>query len=321
MSTKEAFVDYIQVAIHTKREAVEALSYFLIEDGAGGVQIDDPQDVVNQDKNEVFFDLIEEDLIKADTEDVRVIAYYPMTCNINEKTIRIAEHLKHIAQFLEVGSGETRLVNMPEEEWANAWKKYYKPVYLGKNILIKPTWETCQIKDELVIEMDPGMAFGTGTHATTAMCAALIEKYTPKGQSVIDIGTGSGILAILAAKLGAKEVVGVDIDAVAIKVATENIQNNHVEHQVKVSTGNLIEVITEKGDLVVSNIIADVIIDLASKVNEVIAKDGLWIASGIIDTREEDVVLAMNKNGFEIVEIVRENDWVAIVSKRGNEDA
>lgn len=310
-------MDYIQVGVHTKREAVEALSYFLIEDGAGGVEISDPKDVVNQDKNEVFFDLIEEDLLKADTEDVMVKAYYPITCNVNEKIIRIQEHLKHIAQFLEVGSGEIELVNMPEEEWANAWKKYYKPVYLGANILIKPSWEECVINNEIVIEMDPGMAFGTGTHATTAMCAALIEKYAPKDQVVIDIGTGSGILAILAAKLGAKEVLGVDIDSVAIKVANENICNNRVQDRVKAYTGNLIDLVTQKGNLVVSNIIADVIVDLASKVETVIAKDGLWIASGIIDSRKEDVVAAMQENGFQIVEICEEKDWVAIVAKRG----
>lgn len=309
-------MDYIQIAIETKREAVEAISYFLIEDGAGGVEIVDPKDVLSQDKTEVIYDLIDESLLNADQEKVFVRAYFSVEINMPEKIAQIKERLKHVAQFLDIGSGEMSFVDMPEEEWANAWKKYYKPVKLGKNILIKPTWETYEITDELVIEMDPGMAFGTGTHETTAMCATLIEKNLTPSKAVLDIGTGSGILGILAAKLGANRVLGVDIDPVAIKVAKENILQNHVQEVMEVKAGNLTEIVKEKSDLVVSNIIADVIIILCEQIDLVLTEEGLWIASGIINTRQEDVLACMDKNGFEVVEICEENDWVAIVSKR-----
>lgn len=310
-------MDYIQVAIETKREAIEAISYFLIEDGAGGVEIADPKDVTSQDRTVVFYDLIDESLLNQDQEKVFVKAYYPVELNINEKINQIKERLKHVSEFLDIGSGKISLLDMPEEEWANAWKKYYKPVKLGKNILIKPTWEDYEVTDELVIEMDPGMAFGTGTHATTAMCAVLVEKLLTPSATVLDIGTGSGILGILAAKLGAKKVLGVDIDPVAVKVAKENIQVNQVDAIMQVESGNLTEVVKEKSDLIVSNIIADVIIMLSSQIGKVMKEDGLWIASGIIDTRKEDVISHMNANDFEIVEMSEENDWIALVAKRG----
>ncbi|MHC1747522.1 MAG: 50S ribosomal protein L11 methyltransferase [Cellulosilyticaceae bacterium] len=309
-------MDYIQVAIETTREAVEALSYFLVEDGAGGVEICDPQDVLNQDKNEVIFDLIDESLTTGDMDTVFVKAYFSTEVDINEKIAHIKEHLETIKEFLNIGAGKITLLNIPEEKWANEWKKYYKPVKLGKNIVIKPTWEDyiSEAEDELIIEMDPGMAFGTGTHETTAMCAMLLEKYLSDKHTVIDIGTGSGILGIIAAKMGADRVIGVDIDKVAVKVAGENIAVNKVANCMEVRCGNLTEVVPEKGDLVVSNIIADVIILLSDMVHKVIKPNSVWISSGIIEHRKEDVIASIEAAGFEIIEICQQKDWVAIVA-------
>ncbi|OON96534.1 MAG: ribosomal protein L11 methyltransferase [Epulopiscium sp. Nele67-Bin005] len=219
---------------------------------------------------------------------------------------------------METGTGKITVVDILEEQWANEWKKYYKPITIGSNIVIKPTWEAYNEDDsKLIIEMDPGMAFGTGTHETTSMCVELLENYVKENHTVLDIGTGSGILGIVCAKLGAKQIIGVDIDEMAVKVANENITLNSVEHQMKAVTGDLLEVVTQKSDIVVSNIIADVIINLSSQVQDVVAKDGIWIASGIIDLRIDDVLEAMEKNGWVIKQKVQQKEWFALVVTRG----
>ena len=310
-------MDYIQIAIETTTEAVEAISYFLVEEQAGGVEIYDPKDAINQDKKEVFFDMIDESLLQQNMDIVVVKAYFSTEINVEEKISAIKAHLEHIKQFLNIGSGKITRLEIPEEKWANEWKKYYKPVKLGAHIVIKPTWENYERQEgELIIEMDPGMAFGTGTHETTAMCAELLERFIKQDTTVLDIGTGSGILGIIAAKMGAKEVLGVDIDAVAVKVANENIAFNHVQDVMRAKAGNLLDVVEQKGDIVVSNIIADVIVILADQVDQVIKEDGLWIASGVINSRREDVCEAIVKNGWEIIEIQEQKEWLAIVSKR-----
>ncbi|MEG0014717.1 MAG: 50S ribosomal protein L11 methyltransferase [Cellulosilyticaceae bacterium] len=310
-------MDYIQIAIETKRDAIEALSYFLVEEMAGGVEICDPRDILLIDETEVIYDFIDESLIKPDTDDVVVKAYFSTEIDVTEKIEAIKAKLEQIKEFLEVGTGEITLLSIPEEKWANEWKKYYKPVKLGKNIVIKPTWEEYPSTSELIIEMDPGMAFGTGTHETTAMCAELLEEYIAENNLVIDIGTGSGILGIIASKMGASKVVGVDIDKVAVKVANENIRTNNVQDIMEAKAGNLIDVIAEKGNIVVSNIIADVIIMLCNQVDQVIATDGIWISSGIINSKKAGVIEAMKQNGWEIVKEMEQKEWVAIVAKRG----
>ncbi|MGL6173600.1 MAG: 50S ribosomal protein L11 methyltransferase [Cellulosilyticaceae bacterium] len=310
-------MDYIQIAIETKTEAVEALSYFLVEENAGGVEICDPKDVISQDRTQVIYDFIDDSLLQADMDTVIVKAYFSTEINVAEKIEAIKNHLENIKEFLEVGTGKITLLDIPEERWANEWKKYYKPVKLGKNIVIKPTWEEYPATSELIIEMDPGMAFGTGTHETTAMCVELLEENITTKDIVIDIGTGSGILGILAAKMGASKVVGVDIDPVAVRVANENIRTNNVDEVMEAKAGNLIDVIAEKGNIVVSNIIADVIIMLCDQVDQVIAEDGIWISSGIINSRKEDVTEAMKRNGWHIIKVMEQKEWVAIVAKRG----
>ncbi len=315
-------MDYIQLAIETTTEAVEAISYFLVEEQAGGVEIYDPKDAINQDKKEVYFDMIDEQLLQQDMDLVIVKAYFSTEINVAEKIQAIKGHLEHIKQFLNIGSGKISLLEIPEEKWANEWKKYYKPVKLGEHIVIKPTWEAYDAQPEdLIIEMDPGMAFGTGTHETTAMCAMLLERFIKEDTTLLDIGTGSGILGIIAAKMGAKEVLGVDIDAVAVRVANENIAYNHVESIMQAKAGDLLDVVHKKGDIVVSNIIADVIILLADQVDQVIEEDGLWIASGVINSRKEDVCEAITRNGWDIIEIHEQKEWLAIVSKRSAQHA
>ncbi|WZL70462.1 50S ribosomal protein L11 methyltransferase [Defluviitalea saccharophila] len=311
---------WVRLTISTKSEAVEAISYALTNIGIPTIEIDDPNDIAltMEKKNKTDWDYIDEELLKnKDTDEVHIKAYLPEDTPYEEKIIQIQNSLNHIKQFLDIGKGTVKTDILHEEEWANSWKKYYKPLKIGKNILIKPSWEeyTPRDDDEVIIEMDPGMAFGTGTHETTSMCLELIEKYIAKGDVVFDIGCGSGILGIASAKLGASSVIGVDLDANAVKVAKNNVNSNNVQHIMKLYEGNLLDVIDQKADIVVANIIADVIIELSQSVLEFLKTNGLFIASGIIRERLQDVKEAMDKNGLDIIDLYEKGSWCALAAR------
>jgi ribosomal protein L11 methyltransferase len=207
-----------------------------------------------------------------------------------------------------------------EEDWATAWKKYYHPVKISGRFTIVPTWETYDPvdSDELIIELDPGMAFGTGTHPTTVMCLQALEKYVKKGDSVIDVGTGSGVLSIGAALLGASKVHALDLDEVAVKAAKENIALNNVEEVVEVTHGNLLDSIKESASIIVANILAEVIMTFSEDAYSILPEDGLFIVSGIIAQKRDLVKDDLQSKGFEIIESVLMEEWVAIVAaKRG----
>lgn len=203
-----------------------------------------------------------------------------------------------------------------EEDWAGAWRAYYKPVRVGRRFLIKPSWEDyTPVEKELVIEIDPGMAFGCGTHPTTSLCLKLLEKYIQAGQTVYDVGTGSGILAIAAAKLGAGRIVAIDLDPLACRVAVENVKRNDLADKVQVMQGNLLDLIEDSAGLVVSNIIADVIMDFTPDAAAVLAPGGIFIASGIINHRAAEVRTAIEAAGLSIREQVEDGQWVALVAE------
>ncbi|WZL80025.1 50S ribosomal protein L11 methyltransferase [Vallitaleaceae bacterium 9-2] len=207
-----------------------------------------------------------------------------------------------------------------DEDWAHNWKKYYKPFAISQRIVVKPIWEDMNdwpmYKDtEIIIDIDPGMAFGSGTHETTSLCMKAIEKYTEHGDSFVDVGCGSGILGIAAAKLGAGVGRLIDIDASACKIAKENIASNHVEDQLTVYQGDLLENVNEHVDFVVANIFAEIIISITEKVHQVLKDQGIFIASGIIKEKEALVVSHLEAQGFEIIEINRDGGWVAIISR------
>ncbi|OON93021.1 MAG: ribosomal protein L11 methyltransferase [Candidatus Epulonipiscioides saccharophilum] len=308
-------MDYIEFKIETTTEAVEAISYFLSDDLEAGVEICDPKDALNQDKTQTWYDFIDQSLLDQDMDTVYVKAYFNKGIDITEHKKIIENKLQHISEFLNVGSAKVTVTEIPEEKWANEWKKYYKVFNITNNVIIKPSWIDHEKEENMItIEMDPGMAFGSGTHETTSMCAILLEQYIKFGDHVLDVGTGSGILAIIAAKMGG-DVLAIDIDPMAIKVAKENVENNKVD--VILKEGNLLEVVESKADIVVSNIIADIIISLADQVKRMIKFDGVWIASGIIDTRKDEVVDAIIKNGWEIIDIVAKNEWIALAMRAG----
>ncbi|SHJ75464.1 50S ribosomal protein L11 methyltransferase [Tepidibacter formicigenes] len=310
---------WIEITIKTTTEAVEAVTSILYESEVGGVVIEDPNDFLFQEKDDAAWDYIEENVFDTGYEGVIIKAYLSEEKNVIAEVEMIREKIKLLPSYgLDIGEGSVNITEVNEEDWANSWKQYYKPSKVGEKIVVKPTWEDYdKRKGEIVIELDPGMAFGTGTHETTTMCIRELEKRVNEEATVFDIGCGSGILSIAAAKLNASKVIGVDLDPVAVKVSKENVVLNKVEDVVEVRHGNLMEVVKEKSDIVVANIIADIIMILSKDVGKFLNSNGLFISSGIILEKIEDVKAALLENKFEILDVKTMGEWAVIVSKKG----
>ncbi|WP_195236844.1 50S ribosomal protein L11 methyltransferase [Romboutsia sp. 1001285H_161024_C4] len=308
---------WTEITIKTSTEAVEAITNILYEHNVGGVSIEDPKDFKFQKKNEFDWDFVEEEIFNSGYDGVIIKTYITEERDVSEDIKSIKERIDGLKEFgIDVGEAIVELSYVDEEDWANEWKNYYKPTKIGEKIVVKPTWEEYEAGDEdLIIELDPGMAFGTGTHETTSMCIRELEKYVKPESKVFDIGCGSGILAIAAAKLGARDVLAVDLDEVAVKVSKENIELNNVSKSVKALYGNLMEVVTDKADIVVANIIADIIKLLAKDIKNFMKDDAVFISSGIIHAKVDEVKEALVSNGLEIVHVESLGEWNAIVSK------
>lgn len=307
---------WIEIKVVTKSEAVEPVSGIFYGLDVKGIAIEDPQDLLSRERSPLSWDFADTDIFEYGGSFAVVKGYFSEDDNI-EKIVKYIEGKLNELKEVGIEIGDAKVITAPvyEEDWSTAWKKYYKPIRLGKRILIKPIWEECEIKDDdILIQLDPGMAFGTGTHETTMMCIEFLEKYVKKNYRVFDIGTGSGILAISAAKLGAKEVVGVDLDEVAVESAKENVGLNNVNN-IEIKHGNLVDVLTGKADIIVANIIAEVIVGLSKDIRKFMAENGVFIASGIIKDRKEDVLTAMRAENLNIIEVREMGEWVCIVAK------
>ncbi len=309
---------YIEVKITTTTEASDAVYNMLTDEGAAGVVIEDPNDLKAQNGDETRWDYIEEELIAKLGDDVQVKGYFSELDYDQGILERIKERVSQLdACGLDKGKGIVMASEVDDEDWANAWKQYYKPTKVGEKVVIKPTWEPYTPEaGEVVIELDPGMAFGTGTHETTSMCIRLIEKYLKPGSSVFDVGCGSGILGISAAKLGAGRTVCVDIDTVSCKVSRENTQLNQVDDKIDIRCGNLLDVVSEKADLIVANIIADVIISFTDDVGGFMKEASVFISSGIIKDRRDEVIKKLQETGFGILEVLEQGEWCAVAAGR-----
>lgn len=307
-------MNWLEIKIKTKREAVEAVSNIFYEAGTKGVVIQDPKDYFQSSEDRWDYIEIPE---QVDIDEVIVTGYLVEDSSIAERIQHIKSRLKELPYFgLDTGKSEVQTNIISDTNWGKAWKKYYKPTPVGKNIVICPSWETLDEKDakKTVITIDPGMAFGTGTHETTASCLELLEKYIEKGFTVIDMGCGSGILSIAAAKLGASKVIAIDKDEVACKVASENIELNNLKSNIQVVEAENLERVNFKADLIVSNIIADTIIDLSPSIPHYLKNKGIFIASGIIQEHKLSVIKALKDNGLSLKKQVERNEWVSIVS-------
>lgn len=310
-------MNWTEVTILTTPEAEELITAVLYETGVGGVNIEDPSLIDDANRNTSEWDVMDDDVIARYSEDKCLIkAYYSPEVNMEEVMLKIHEGIENAKNFANVGKAEvsSRIVN--EQDWENSWKQYYKPVYLGKNIVIKPVWEDIEHKSEqIVIELDPGMAFGTGTHETTRMCLEVLKQNVKKGDEVLDIGTGSGILSIGAVKMGAAHCFAVDIDPLAVKIVGDNAEINGIRDKITAVAGNLADKVTGKYDIVVANIIADAIISLSPDVRPFMKDGGLYITSGIIVFRLDDVKKKLLECGFEIVDVITQGDWAAVICK------
>lgn len=307
--------EWLEVKIVTASDAVEPVSGIFYGLDVKGVAIEDPNDIFTREQGPLSWDFADVNILEYGGKAAVVKGYFNKGEDIDGLRNYIENKLSELRNFgIDLGEGKVIIKSVNEEDWANNWKKYYKPVRIGEHIVIKPIWEEYEKKSEdIVIELDPGMAFGTGTHETTRMCAQALEKYVRPNHRVFDIGTGSGILAITAAKLGAKEVVAVDLDPVAVDSAKENIKFNDIQN-IKVIYGNLMDVVEGKANIVVANIIAEVIVMLTEDVKKFILPGGLFISSGIIRERKDDVIKKLEECGFDIIETNYDGEWVCVVS-------
>lgn len=307
-----------ELSIHTTNEAIESISNILHEAGASGVVIEDSEDLT-KDREDVFGEIYSLDPEDFPAEGVILKAYLPVNSFLGEAVEGIKLAINNLAEFnINVGRNVVTISEVNEEDWATSWKKYYHPVKISKRFTIVPTWETYHpvSSDELIIELDPGMAFGTGTHPTTVMSLQALEKHVGKGNTVIDVGTGSGVLAIGAALLEAASVRALDLDEIAVKAAGLNVKLNKVQNRVNVFHGNLLEAIDDPADVVVANILAEIIMSFTDDAYQAVKPGGIYITSGIIAQKKNDVKQALEASGFVIEDIMMMEDWVTIISKK-----
>ena len=286
-----------------KNEIINAFYEF----GVSGVKIDEPMD-----RNSLDYYKNEKDFV---VNELAVTAYFPKNAYCVRREIIIKERFEELFGDRDDLVYNISFYDLADEDYVDNWKKYVFTTKISDRFVVKPTWRDYEKNsDELVIELDPGRAFGTGTHPTTYLCIRLMEKYIENSHTVIDVGTGSGILMVAANKLGAKEIWGVDIDPDACEVAKENlILNGITDENTKVLVGNLLNVVENKTfDVVVANILADVILMLLKDISKVIKKDGILILSGIIEDKKNLVINACEKEGLELVEVQEDKEWVAL---------
>ena len=310
-------IPYIEVTVSTTTAASESVSALLMDLGAAGTQILDRADLPDVDHPLHEWELMDQSVIDAMPEDVQVKAWYP-----EEEAPVIAEKLTaRLAALRErsaadPGTLKVTLAKAENTDWAENWKKYYHAFRAGKRLVIKPTWETWDRQEgDLVVEMDPGMAFGTGTHETTALCVEMIEAYY-RGGSFLDVGTGSGILAICACLLGADSVTAVDIDPDAVQTARENAAHNGLEDRIDVREGDLLQGLDQRYDFAVANILAPIVCVLCGPLYRQMTPGARFVCSGILAEQEDTVRDALEKSGWRILEVRRKKDWVAFASDR-----
>lgn len=291
--------------------------------GVEGVEIEDKIPLSELDKKQMFVDILPD--ISQDDNIAYISFYIDSEVDANELLENIKNELEDLKSYMDVGECSIVESQTEDKDWINNWKQYFKQ-FTVDDILIKPSWEEVKPEDhdKLMIQIDPGTAFGTGMHETTQLCIRQLKKYITNETKLFDVGCGSGILSIVSLKLGAKSAFGLDIDPNAINASKENAQVNQIlEEKFEVQAGNLLEdeqlqetVGIEKYDIVVANILADVLIPLTPIVKKNLKPNGYYITSGIIDKKEKDVVAAIKENGFEIIEVSHQGEWVSVTAKK-----
>ena len=313
--------------LETTTDAVDLVSGALMEAGIDSFEIEDKKQISEAEKEAMYIDILPE---LVDDGVARIIFYMDIDTSAKEEQEildNINKQLEELRTFVDVGSGKITEGTTEDKDWINKWKEFFKPFEID-DILVKPTWENVEDTDKykMVIEIDPGTAFGTGAHETTKLCISGLKKYIRQDGSteVMDAGCGSGILSIIALKLGAKRVYGIDIDELAVKASKENLELNQIsEERYEIVKGDVIgdkefaKNVAGIGqyDIVVANILADVIIPLSSVIRPFMKKEAVFITSGIINTKENAVKEALKCNGFKIIDTLYMGEWVSIIAR------
>lgn len=310
-------MEWTEICIHTTNEALEPISNILSENGINGLIVEDPLDLENNSTH-LFGEIYEINMDKYPQDGIYIKAYLSTDDSLELKVTQIREAIDSLKELdIDIGKNTIILSEVKEEDWETAWKKYYKPLKITDNITIVPTWEEYQpSSNELIIELDPGMAFGTGTHPTTMLSIQALEKYTTKDDIVIDVGCGSGVLSIAAGLLQAKEIHAFDLDKVAVNSTKMNVELNHFSDKVITKENNLLEGVSIEADLIVSNILAEIIVMFVGDAWNNLKKDGYFITSGIIKKKKQSVIDELLTTGFSIIEINVIDDWISIVAKK-----
>lgn len=307
---------WCEISIQTSHEAVELIAEIFRDLGASGVVIEDPE-LVNDYITSGKWDYTDIPIAK-ETEVVVEKAYLPVNGELEGRIQTLQQEIKALeSRGVNTAPAVLTTTELQDEDWSDTWKQYFHTEKLGERVVIKPTWEEYAPQgDEVVIELDPGAAFGTGTHATTSMCIRQLEKLVKPGMTVFDVGTGSGILSIISAKLGAKNIQAVDYDDSVLKIVEENLEQNNVQDIISVAQSDLMQNVHGKAELVIANIIADIIIRLFDQLDEHLEQGGTLLTSGIIEDRIEDVLAAAKKHGYGVVERLENKGWACITFKR-----
>jgi ribosomal protein L11 methyltransferase len=309
--------------VKTITEAEDMISSTLMDLGVEGVEIEDKIPLSESDKKQMFVDILPD--IKQEDDIAYISFYIDSEVDARELLENIKRELEELRAFMDIGECSIVESQTEDKDWINNWKQYFKQ-FTVDDILIKPSWEEVKPEDyeKLMIQIDPGTAFGTGMHETTQLCIRQLKKYITSSTKLLDIGCGSGILSIVALKLGASSALGLDIDPNAINASKENATVNHIpEDKFNIQIGNILEDLSlqesielEQYDIVVANILADVLVPLTPIILKNLKSGGYYITSGIIDTKEEEVVSAVKQSGLEVVEITHQGEWVSVTAKK-----
>lgn len=317
-------MNWIETKIYTSTIGIDSVTGILLNIGISGFVIEDAKDFENflQD-TEIYWDYVEEDLMSLKNQETCITIYLAENMQGFEMLNLIKQEMATLKDSnQDFGRLDVVCTNVKEEDWENNWKQYFKPFKVGEKLVIKPSWETFeQSTNRIILEIDPSSSFGTGTHETTKLCLEILEKYIKPNDTILDVGTGSGILSVASLLLGAKNVVAIDIDENSVKIARENLEKNNLT-DFSLHCGNIVEntslrsEISGKYDIVVANIVADVIIAMSDILYENVNHGGILITSGIIKERYSQVEQTLLNKGFNLLEMNENNDWVALVFKK-----
>lgn len=318
-------MDWTELSIMTTSEAVEAVANILMAYGASGVSIEDAKDFekLKPGRYGDHGEIVDPKDLTHIRQGAIVSAYYPNNQHIDDQADQIATRVRGLAKFdLNPGPAEVHLTPVVNQDWQTAWEKYYHPVSISRFITIVPSWEDYQPKStqEKIVRLDPGMAFGTGTHPTTRLSLQALEMVMQGGESILDVGTGSGVLSIAAKLMGAGEIHAYDVDDIAVESAEKNIQLNPGAKGIRVAANDLLAGIHTQADIVVANILAEIIVPLVPQAWDNLVPGGFFLTSGIIKDKFETVENAMTSQGFQIIETLRMKDWYGVIAQKPKDE-